>query len=900
MILRVVHARESRKAMSILSGAGLLFSMLFLGGQSVLAVGETCNGLPATQVGTSGVDLMEGTTGNDVIVALGGIDTIHGNGGNDTVCAGDGNDVVVTGSGNDWVDGGNQNDNIDVGDGHDTVFGGSGNDHIEGGDGNDVIYGENNDDNIDGGDGDDEIHGGNNEDTIEGGDGDDRLFGDNHADTIDGGNGNDLCDLGANGLLSIRCEATGAGIITIIKDAIPDGAQDFNFTGGLGAFSLDDDADGTLPASIVFNKPAGSYGVQESALPAGWSLVDITCSDAESVIDEGNASVLIDLDNGESVTCTFVNEQSVCGDGVDSTGEECDDGNVTPGDGCDAVCHVEFCGDGSINDSGTEQCDDGNAASGDGCTAACLDEFCGDAVTNDNGSEQCDNGAGNSDTLPNACRSDCQNAVCGDGVQDNGEVCDDGNQDNGDGCTNTCTVSSCGNGVTEGGEECDDGNQNNEDSCLNQCLLPYCGDGQVRDGEDCDDGNIGNADGCSSSCEEEDGFDCDDDDGGPSVCESECGDGLRVGAEECDDDNDDDGDGCSALCEEEEGYICQEPNAGAPSVCATQCGDGKVTSVEQCDDGNTANGDGCSNTCAEESGWTCSETALPPAALPGPSSCSTICNDGVLTGPEQCEDGNVAPGDGCSATCRFETSSSSVSSAGSSEGASSDGGASEGSASSAASGGGTSSAGSTEVSGLSVPDRNPGEGKTRGHETHVLNAAANELFSRRFANGDVAPGAFGGGDDIPLTAGEKDLLCSMQRALPRFADGIILDWLSGHIGNLLSREPAMIREALLDIDLCSDYTAYRPSLYGFDAVPKLPERPAKPIWVASDGLPWSKTNDLWNLCVRNPRLVTVADIRANPDRDDRGRPLTCSDYAFDVPPGQGRVLERKLVRDSDT
>ena len=38
--------------------------------------------------------------------------------------------------------------------------------------------------------------------------------------------------------------------------------------------------------------------------------------------------------------------------------EACDDGNTAPGDGCDAVCVVEFCGDGIVN-NGTEVCDDG-------------------------------------------------------------------------------------------------------------------------------------------------------------------------------------------------------------------------------------------------------------------------------------------------------------------------------------------------------------------------------------------------------------------------------------------------------------------------------------------------------------------------------------------------------------
>lgn len=65
-----------------------------------------------------------------------------------------------------------------------------------------------------------------------------------------------------------------------------------------------------------------------------------------------------------------------CGNGYQETGEQCDDGNLTNGDGCSSSCTIEssggVCGDGTV-DSG-EQCDDGNSVNGDGCSATCLDE----------------------------------------------------------------------------------------------------------------------------------------------------------------------------------------------------------------------------------------------------------------------------------------------------------------------------------------------------------------------------------------------------------------------------------------------------------------------------------------------------------------------------------------------
>ncbi len=66
------------------------------------------------------------------------------------------------------------------------------------------------------------------------------------------------------------------------------------------------------------------------------------------------------------------NSNADCGDSVLDTGEECDDGNTTPGDGCSATCVIEtqgVCGDGTQGIG--EQCDDGNTASGDGCSANC-------------------------------------------------------------------------------------------------------------------------------------------------------------------------------------------------------------------------------------------------------------------------------------------------------------------------------------------------------------------------------------------------------------------------------------------------------------------------------------------------------------------------------------------------
>jgi len=102
--------------------------------------------------------------------------------------------------------------------------------------------------------------------------------------------------------------------------------------------------------------------------------------------DDGNAAG----SDGCSATCVL--EQgykcptpgkpcvaTTCGDNKKEGTEQCDDGNVVPYDGCSVDCTVEpkcaggtcsaVCGDG-VKFPG-EACDDGNTRSGDGCSATC-------------------------------------------------------------------------------------------------------------------------------------------------------------------------------------------------------------------------------------------------------------------------------------------------------------------------------------------------------------------------------------------------------------------------------------------------------------------------------------------------------------------------------------------------
>ena len=92
----------------------------------------------------------------------------------------------------------------------------------------------------------------------------------------------------------------------------------------------------------------------------------------------------------------------VCGDGVIDAGEQCDDAGESAT--CDDDCTFAVCGDSTLNVSSGELCDDGNTTGGDGCSAACTPEFCGNGVVDGLG-EQCDDG---NNTNGDGCDATCQ------------------------------------------------------------------------------------------------------------------------------------------------------------------------------------------------------------------------------------------------------------------------------------------------------------------------------------------------------------------------------------------------------------------------------------------------------------------------------------------------------------
>jgi len=320
--------------------------------------------------------------------------------------------------------------------------------------------------------------------------------------------------------------------------------------------------------------------------------------------------------------------EKVCGNGEVSSDEQCDDGNTVDGDGCSSTCKLEsdalfqctvspdrkektickprVCGDGVITDD--EQCDDGNLVDGDGCSSKCVIEkfyrcleYNGKSVC----FHQCVKGDG------------YHNEQC-DGAET--EECDDGNLIDGDGCSSNCTV--------EPGYACEDNSEG-----LSSCHPVVCGDGKRECDEKCDDGNTDNGDGCSYDCKIEAGYKCYENNK-KSTCRSYCGDGMKSANEECDDGNFVGGDGCSPTCKIEHGYSCfvdyldeKCKQGSCISQCFATCGDGIVAQEEECDDGNSFQGDGCYNCKLESEDWRCkgepSECILRKCTLADPEATLT-------------------------------------------------------------------------------------------------------------------------------------------------------------------------------------------------------------------------------------------------------------------------------------
>ncbi len=171
---------------------------------------------PLLSMGTTGRDVLSGTTLEDRILALEGQDTVFGSLGDDELVGGAGGDLVsysqvqegITlslhgsfASGAGWQDavrqfehatGSNFNDDLTGSAGNTVLKGLLGNDVLNGFAGNNTLEGGRGNDTLNGAGGNDILHGGNGADILRGGAGDDQMFGNDGADVMLGAQGADL------------------------------------------------------------------------------------------------------------------------------------------------------------------------------------------------------------------------------------------------------------------------------------------------------------------------------------------------------------------------------------------------------------------------------------------------------------------------------------------------------------------------------------------------------------------------------------------------------------------------------------------------------------------------------------------------------------------------------------
>ncbi len=218
------------------------------------------------------------------------------------------------------------------------------------------------------------------------------------------------------------------------------GTEVFDFTG-------DDDVWAFVNKQLALDL-GGVHGAQNGgfALDAAFattfglqvgSLYEIVVFQAERHTTQSNYRLTLSNFANAVTTCS-----PVCGDGIKTPDEACDDGvndgtygHCTPGCGFGPRC-----GDGELQEE-FEECDDGtNLSPYEGCAPGCvLGGSCGDGVVDSDFGEECDDGE--NDGGYGECDEGCVlGPYCGDGQRDAPqEECDDGNSSNADDCNNDCT-----------------------------------------------------------------------------------------------------------------------------------------------------------------------------------------------------------------------------------------------------------------------------------------------------------------------------------------------------------------------------------------------------------------------------------------------------------------------------
>ncbi len=134
-----------------------------------------------------------------------------------------------------------------------------------------------------------------------------------------------------------------------------------------------------------------------------------------------------------------------------------------------------------------------------------------------------------------------------------------------------------------------------------------------------------------------------------------CGDGIKQGNEQCDDGNTNNYDACSNLCKIQTIKCYTNSDCGSTTTSSNFCSGNNVTknvTTYTCNNPGTTSSS-CSSSVSQQNVQTCSYQCSNGACITQ----SSVCGNGILETGEQCDDGNLVNGDGCSSSCVIEFNS---------------------------------------------------------------------------------------------------------------------------------------------------------------------------------------------------------------------------------------------------
>ena len=309
-------------------------------------------------------------------------------------------------------------------------------------------------------------------------------------------------------------------------------------------------------------------------------------------------------------------EFQMCGDGLVTGTEQCDDANESEDDECLNDCSLA-CGDGVVNsvevcDTGIPagmpgacpaSCDDGNACTTDVVAGIdCLVECINTEITGPVDDDGCCP-VGQDSTTDNDCTS-----VCGNGVLETGEFCDTAIAT---GQAGACPVQAdCVDGAA-----CTDDVLLQDGTCIAECSNPDITTPANDDGCCPPGADLGNDNDCSPMCG----------DGVFSPMDELCDTAIPAGMTGA----------CPTLvdCTNMNMDPCTTPDLAGDGTCDAECTFTPITVPDG------MGGDGC----------------CPPAGnANNDGDCIAMCGNGATEPGEECDDGNLMSGDGCNDMCELE------------------------------------------------------------------------------------------------------------------------------------------------------------------------------------------------------------------------------------------------------